>query len=136
MVNRREVLPGQPNDPNATHIVMASQFRVRRRRDVGRFLADSMRIFRQACMAEGAVSVSLIAHPLRREFLTLSAWSSRAALDELVGAQPHSGAMRRQRPVMEESTFIFWSVSPGEDRVTWEDARRRLTAERARRGGD
>ncbi len=110
-----------------TALVMASRFRVRRRRDVPRFLLDSMRIHRQTRAADGALGVSLIAHPLRREFLTLSAWRDRRALDALVRAQPHAGAMRRHRPAMAEATFTFWEVAADQLPVPWDEARRRLT---------
>ena len=118
-------------EPGATALVMASRFRVRRGRDVARFLVDSMRIHRQVRAADGALGVSLVARPLRREFLTLSAWRDRSALDALVRAQPHAGAMRRHRPAMAESTFTFWTVPADGLPVPWDDARRRLDEERA-----
>ena len=122
-------------EPGATALVMASRFRVRRPRDVPRFFADSMRIHRQVRAADGALGVSLIARPFRREFLTLSAWRDRGALDALVRAQPHAGAMRRHRPAMAESTFTFWTVPADGMPVSWDDARRRLDDERANAGG-
>ncbi|WP_138732161.1 DUF3291 domain-containing protein [Modestobacter excelsi] len=112
-------------------LVMASRFRVRRLRDVPRFFLDSVRIHRQVRAADGALGVSLIARPLRREFSTLSAWRNRAALEALVRAQPHAGAMRRHRPVMAESTFTFWDVEADRLPVRWEEARRRLDQARA-----
>jgi hypothetical protein len=123
------------SDTGDTALVMASRFRVRRLRDVPRFLVDSLRIHRQVRAADGALGVSLIARPLRREFLTLSAWRDRAAIDALVRAQPHAGAMRRHRPVMAESTFTFWEVRADRLPVRWDDARRRLEEERAATGG-
>jgi hypothetical protein len=105
---------------------MASRFRVRRLRDVPRFFLDSMRIHRQVLGADGALGVSLVAHPLRREFLTLSAWSDRQALDALVRTDPHRSAMRRHHPAMAESSFTFWEVPYADLPVDWDDARRRL----------
>lgn len=121
-------------EPGASALVMASRFRVRRRRDVPRFLVDSIRIHRQVRAADGALGVSLVARPLRREFLTLSAWLDRGALDAFVRAQPHVGAMRRHRPAMAESTFTFWTVLADGMPVPWNDARRRLDDERAAAG--
>ena len=121
--------------PGAPAVVMASHFRVRRLRDVPRFFVDSMRIHREVRAADGALGVSLVAHPVRREFLTLSAWRDRGALDALVRAQPHAGAMRRHRRAMAESTFTFWTVATDQLPVTWEEARRRLEEERAATGG-
>jgi hypothetical protein len=63
---------------------MVSRFELKRLQDVPRFLLDSVRIRRQVLRANGALGVSLIAHPLRRQFLTLSAWGDRQAVNGLV----------------------------------------------------
>ena len=60
----------RPVRPTAPAVVMASRFRLRRLRDVPRFFLDAMRIHRQVRAADGALGVSLVAHPLRREFFT------------------------------------------------------------------
>jgi hypothetical protein len=125
----------RPVEPGATALVMASRFRLRRHRDVPRFFLDSMRIHRQVRAADGALGVSLVARPLRREFLTLSAWQDRGTLDAFVRTQPHVGAMRRHRPGMAESTFTFWTVPADGTPVGWDDARRRLDDKRAAAGG-
>ena len=93
-----------------------------------------MRIHRQVRAADGALGVSLIARPLRREFLTLSAWRDRSALDALVRAAPHAGAMRRHRRGLAESTFTFWTVPVHGLPVPWDDARRRLDQHHATAG--
>jgi quinol monooxygenase YgiN len=116
------------NDPGPTTVVMASRFRLRRFRDVPRFFLDSMRIHRQVRGADGALGISLVARPVRREFLTLSAWRDRAALMALVRTQPHASAMVRHRPAMAESTFTFWEVPADGLPVSWDEARRRLDA--------
>jgi quinol monooxygenase YgiN len=107
-------------------VVMASRFRLRRLRDVPRFFLDAMRIHRQVRAADGALGVSLVAHPLRNEFFTLSAWRDRAAVDALVRAEPHRSAMGRYHPVMADAAFRFWEVPPDALPPSWEDARNRL----------
>jgi len=97
---------------DAPAVVMASRFELRRLRDVPRFFLDAMRIHRQVRAADGVLGLSLVAHPLRREFFTLSAWRDRAAVDALVRAEPHRSTMGRYRPVMADSAFRFWEVSP------------------------
>lgn len=124
-------LPVHSADPATTTVVMASRFRLRGLRHVPRFFLDSMRIHRQVRAADGALGVSLIAHPLRREFYTLSAWRDRAALDSLVRAEPHRSAMRRHRRAMTESTFTFWTVPADQLPISWDEARNRLDAEAA-----
>ena len=118
--------PTEPTAPPATLLVMASRFRLRRWRDVPRFLVDSMRTLRQVRTTGAAVGVSLSTRPLRREFRTLSAWRDRGALDAWVGTQPHRDAMRRYRPAMAESAFTFWTVPSDQLPVSWHDAARRL----------
>jgi quinol monooxygenase YgiN len=109
-------------------VVMASRFRVRGLRHVVPFFLDAMRVHAQMRKADGALGVSLVAHPLRREFATLSAWRDRAALDAAVRAEPHLSVMRRRRGVMAHSTFRFWNVDGAALPLTWEDADRRLAA--------
>ncbi len=128
------ILPWQsiatPNS-GTTALVMASRFRIRSFSHVPRFLIDSLRIRRQIRAADGALGISLTARPLQREFLTLSAWRDRTALDAAVRSEPHLGAMRRHRSAMTEATFTFWIVPTAALPVTWDEAQRRLEAERA-----
>jgi hypothetical protein len=107
-------------------IVMASRFRVRRHRDVLPFFLDAMRVFALARRSRGNVGVTLRARPLRKEFWTLSQWSEQAALNEMVRTEPHASIMVRQREVMAESAFRFWTA-PAPERPTWADAERRVT---------
>lgn len=111
---------------DAPAVVMASRFELRRLRDVPRFFLDAMRIHRQVRAADGVLGVSLVAHPLQREFFTLSAWRDRAAVDALVRAEPHRSAMGRYHAVMADASFRFWEVPPDALPPSWDDARRRL----------
>jgi hypothetical protein len=117
-------------DPTGEVVVMASWFRVRGHRHVLPFLLDALRVHRQVRAADGVVGVALEARLLRREFRTLSAWRDRAALDAVVGREPHRSVMRRQRAAMDGSTFVFWTLPAGEV-PTWDDAGRRLTEQAA-----
>lgn len=106
---------------------MASRFRVKGYRHVLPFLVDSIRVLAQIRRADGALGVSLVAHPLRREFFTLSAWTDRSALDAVVGSEPHRSVMRRQR-AMADSAFTFWTASTTALPLTWKEAGERLAA--------
>ncbi|GAA1308678.1 DUF3291 domain-containing protein [Pseudonocardia xinjiangensis] len=114
--------------PNAEVVVMASRFRVRGFRHVLPFLIDSVRVHTQVLRSEGALGVSLVAHPLRREFRTLSAWENRAALDAMVRSEPHRSVMRRYRGAMADVGFTFWTVPAAALPPTWEEADERLSA--------
>jgi hypothetical protein len=105
---------------------MASRFTLRTWRHVLPFFLDAMRIHRQVRRADGAYGVSLEAHPLRREFLTLSSWRDKAAVQALTLAEPHRSIMRKYRPVTGEATFRFWTA-PAAEPPTWAEARRRLS---------
>jgi hypothetical protein len=123
-------LPWIPvSKPAATSdvVVMASRFRIRGFRHVLPFFVDAMRVLAQMRKAEGAVGISLVARPLRREFATLSAWRDRPALDAAVRGEPHRSVMRRQRAAMAESTFRFWTTPAASLPLSWEEADRRLT---------
>ncbi len=109
----------------AEAVVMASRFTLRTWRHVLPFFLDAMRIHRQVRRADGAYGVSLEAHPLRRQFLTLSAWRDDAAIKELVKAEPHRSVMRKYRSVTREAAFRFWTA-PAAEPPTWADAKRRL----------
>jgi hypothetical protein len=118
-------------EPQSTVVVMTSKFRVRRFSDVPRFFIDSVRIHRQMQQADGALHISLKAHPGRREFFTLSTWRDRAALDNSVRAEPHRSSMRRHRPAMAEATFVFWDATHAKLPIAWDEAQRRLDPEGA-----
>ena len=106
-------------------VVMASRFTLRTWRHVLPFFLVSMRIRRQIRRTDGAYGVSLEAHPLKREFLTLSTWRDDAAIQAMIKVEPHRSAMRRYRSLTAESTFRFWSA-PANDTPTWAEAKRRL----------
>jgi heme-degrading monooxygenase HmoA len=113
--------------PDSEVVVMASRFRVRGLRHVLPFFLDAMRVHAQTRKADGAIGVSLVAYPLRREFLTLSAWRDRDALNAMVRAEPHRSVMRRQHAAMAEGVFRFWTA-PAAAPPTWEEATQRLSA--------
>lgn len=115
--------------PTDELVVMASRFRVRGFRHVLPFFVDALRVLAQARRADGAVGVSLVAHPLRREFSTLSAWRDQESLQAMVRAQPHRAIMARYRTAMAASTFRTWTAPASALPVSWEDAERRLVGQ-------
>ncbi|MEU5882533.1 DUF3291 domain-containing protein [Spirillospora sp. NPDC047279] len=122
----------QPNTPapGAEAVVMASRLQVRSLRQVPGFFLASMRLWRQARRSPGVWGVSLKAELLRGTFWTLSAWSGKDALYDYARADPHKSEMRRLRDVTAESTFVLWDVPVSDLPVGWEEARRRIAAER------
>ncbi|MBT0771227.1 hypothetical protein KIH74_19965 [Kineosporia sp. J2-2] len=112
-------------------VLMASRFELHRLSQVPRFLIDALRIHRQVGRSPGAVGVSLVAHPLKREFFTLSAWRDQASIDQLVRTEPHRSAMSRHRTAMASSAFTFYAKPAAQLPADWPEARGRLAAEQS-----
>ncbi|MFH0241274.1 DUF3291 domain-containing protein [Streptomyces sp. HK10] len=121
-----------PAAPAAEAVVMASRLEVRSLRHVPRFFWLSLVSWRQVRRSQGAFGVALIAQLGRGVFWTLSAWESKEALYAYAKAEPHNSIMKRLRPTMRESHFVFWTVPAERLPISWEDARARLSEERAR----
>ena len=75
-------------------VVLVTQLRLRRFRDVPAFLRTSLAIRRQAMRSAGARSLQLRARPVARTFTTVSWWDDDDAVRAFVRAEPHRGAMR------------------------------------------
>ena len=123
----------RPSTPPEKRVrVMASRLEVRSLRHVPGFLAASLRLWRQARGAPGAIGVALRAEPLRRTFWTVSAWEDDGAIRAYAAAEPHRSAMRRKRAVMRGSDFVFWDAAAADLPVSWEEVERRIAEHRAR----
>ena len=116
--------------------VLGSRLELRRHRDVPGFLRAAMRVRAQVRRSPGALGVSLVAHPRRREFWTLSAWTGDDAIGAFVRTEPHAGVMRRYHDRLAGATFTTFTVPAtslpavnGNAKDLWRDARERLAAE-------
>lgn len=114
-------------------VVMASRLKLKSLARVPRFFILSGGVLRQVQQSPGAVGLSLRADPWHKTFWTLSAWESRAALQEYIKTDPHFAVMSRLRSAMRESLFVSWKLEAGQ-LPSWAEADRRLaeqeTAER------
>ena len=90
------------------------------------FLPASMAIRKQARTWPGALGISLVAHPMQKRFLTLTAWTDREALNGFVAARPHRDAMKRYRPKMNHPVFVTWSMPASLLPPTWAEAKERM----------
>ncbi len=108
--------------------VMASHFVLTSARHTVTMLRSALAVRRAVLAAPGALGVSLVARPLRREYFTLSAWTDRAALDAFVGNPRHREAMRRLGPAMAEARLVFWQPPANAGAPTWAQAHERLAA--------
>lgn len=106
---------------------MASRLPLRSHLRVPRFLWLTLAVRKQLAMAEGLAGYSLNAGLVSKTFLTLSAWESQERLDAFARAMPHLDIMRRLRPHMDPTKFIFWQTAGATLPVSWNDAIARLS---------
>ena len=116
-------------DPDRTYTVMASRLALRAYRYVPRFLTQAMTIRRQLAQADGLVGYALDARLRHKEFLTVSVWESKDALERFARADPHAGIIRTKPQRMGGSRFVFWTCRGGDVPVRWDEVASRLHAD-------
>lgn len=92
------------------------------------FLAATFGIQWQLAKSRGLMGYSLDAHPLRREFWTLSVWENEAALADFVDANPHGKTSSNLIPHMGATRFIRWRIR-GSEVPKWADAKNRAATQ-------
>ena len=96
------VIPDLPwtagRDVEGPGVVLFTELRLRRFRDVPAFMATSLAILRQVSRSPGARSALLRAQPAARSFATVSWWDDEAAMRAFARTDPHRSAMRRWAP--------------------------------------
>jgi len=107
-------------------VVMATRLDLASLGTVLGFFRASMAIRKQARTSPGALGISLVAHPMKKRFLTLTAWSDREALNRFVATPPHRDAMKQYRPKMDHPVFVSWSMPASLLPPTWAEAIERL----------
>lgn len=117
-------------EPGRSYTAMVSYLPVKRFRTIPRFLWYVWQIQKQLKHAPGLVEYTLEARLLSKEFFTLSAWESEAALRRFVEKEPHRVIMARLAGVMGRTEFQFWQVKGAELPLTFETALPRLTSQR------
>lgn len=121
-------------DPDRSYLVMASRLPLRSRRTVPRFFRLTLSVVRQLERTDGLVGYTLLAQPMKGTFWTLSAWTDQAHLDAFAGAMPHLAVIRKLRPRMGPTRFVFWTVQGSALPITWEEAIDRLMSSSATLG--
>ena len=79
-------------------VVLFTELRLRRLRDVPVFMATSLAVLRQVSRSPGARSALLRAQPAARYFATVSWWDDEDAVRAFARTDPHRTAMRRWAP--------------------------------------
>ena len=113
-------------EPDREYLVQLSYLPLLRYRSLLPFGKWLIAIQRQLKQTDDLVGYSLLAHPLRRDFWTLSVWSDRAALNGFFQSAPHSRAMKALRAQMGQTQFIEWSAQGAALPPRWNDALERF----------
>jgi hypothetical protein len=111
---------------------MASRLPLRSYGSILGFLSSTLKIRKQLDRSPGLVGYALDAHIAKKTFYTLSAWTSREALEHFARADPHRTLTDGIRPKMDPTTFVFWTCRAADLPLAWPDARRRLDDQRAK----
>jgi hypothetical protein len=117
-------------DADTDTVVMASRLPLRSYLKVPGFLRRTLQIRKQLAHAPGLVGYALDAQLFRKTFWTVSAWTSREALEQFAGANPHHTATASIRPDMLPTTFVFWTAPAGDLPIAWAEVRRRVRERR------
>jgi 3-phenylpropionate/trans-cinnamate dioxygenase ferredoxin subunit len=83
-------------------------------------------IRRQLAESEGLIGYSLDAHPLAKEFWTLSVWEDRDSLWHFVQKMPHTQAMQDLLPHMKQTEFFHFEVKGSSVPPDWQETKRRM----------
>jgi nitrite reductase/ring-hydroxylating ferredoxin subunit len=83
-------------------------------------------IRRQLAESEGLIGYTLDAHPLAKEFWTLSVWEDKDSLWRFVQKMPHSQAMQNLLPHMKQTEFFHFEVKGSSVPPDWQETRRRM----------
>ena len=95
-------------------------------RAMPKFFRFVFAIQRQLAESEGLIGYSLDAHPLAKEFWTLSVWEDRDSLWRFVHKLPHSRAMQDLLPHMGETGFFHFEVAGSSVPPDWQETKRRM----------
>jgi nitrite reductase/ring-hydroxylating ferredoxin subunit len=99
-------------------------------RAMPKFIRFVFGIRSQLADSEGLIGYSLDAHPLAKEFWTLSVWEDREYLWRFVQRMPHSRAMTEMLPHMGQTEFFHFEVTGDSVPPDWQETKRRMLEER------
>jgi nitrite reductase/ring-hydroxylating ferredoxin subunit len=108
------------------YAVLLSRLPLATFRAMPKFFRFVFGIRRQLAESEGLIGYSLDAHPLAKEFWTLSVWEDRDSLWEFVQKMPHSQAMQDLLPHMKQTEFFHFEVKGSSVPPDWQETRRRM----------
>ncbi len=114
--------------PDREYVVMATRFRLSRRRHIPAFVRSAQAAWPAIARSAGLLGYSLDADLTRRTFCTLSAWRDGDAIEAFVRSEPHALVVAQTRPWLAGSTFVTWTVRGTQLPVDWKQVRERFRA--------
>lgn len=116
----------KPIEPDREYLVFASSIPPRTRSSTLALFKGASAVRKQLATAEGVIGFSLLARPLRKQYVTLSIWEDESALAAFADQTPHRELMATLAPEMAPTTFVRWTITGSDGRPSWSDALRRL----------
>jgi Domain of unknown function (DUF3291) len=113
-------------EPDQEYVVLASSIPALKRNSTWPMFRGSRIVHKQLLTTDGVVGFSLLARPWKKEYATLSVWTSGEALDAFAATSPHREMMSSLAPRMGPTKFVRWTIRGADGLPTWDDALRRL----------
>ena len=113
-------------EPGHEYVVLASSIPPRSRSSTRRLFQGARAVRKQMASTQGVIGFSLLARPLRKQYVTLSVWVDEGALAAFVESSPHHELMAGLSPEMGETKFVRWMINGCQGRPSWHDALRQL----------
>jgi quinol monooxygenase YgiN len=107
--------------------VMLTHLPLRHYRDSIRFIKYVNEIMAQLKQTEGIIGFSLKAHPLSKDYWTVSVWEDDESISKYVQTSPHSQIMKKMQGAMGKTAFTTWEVNTNEIPIDWTTALTHLT---------
>ena len=114
--------------PNGEYVALLSYLPLKSYWRIPIFFFYTTQVMKQLAPADGVLGYSVLAHPLSKQFWTLSAWKDEAALRTFVHYPPHVRIMTALTPHMGETKFVRWIVKGSELPLSWDDALSRFSS--------
>jgi hypothetical protein len=115
-------------EPERDYVALLSYLPLKSYWRIPVFFFYTAQVVRQLASAEGVLGYSVLAHPLSKQFWTLSVWKNDAALRTFVQYPPHVRIMTDLTPHMGETRFVRWTVRGAHLPLSWDDALRRFSS--------
>jgi hypothetical protein len=113
-------------EPDGEYVVLASSIPPRSRTSTWRLFRGAFAVRKQLGSTDGVIGFSLLARPWRKQYATLSVWTSEDALATFSDTEPHRHLMGSLAREMGPTRFVRWTIRGSDGRPSWDEALQRL----------